>query len=92
MSIDDETGKSILKKLEEIERKVDLAVAAATQAKDASIATEAAAHTAADCAQKSLLAFDALSERADILRTEHIRNHGISRVPATLRIKKRNPG
>jgi hypothetical protein len=87
MSIEDE----ILAKLEEISRKVDIAVDIATQARDASFATEAAAHNAADAAQKSMLAFDSLNQRAELLRLEHVRNHGMSRVPATLRIKKRNP-
>jgi hypothetical protein len=87
MSIEEE----ILARLDEISKKVDLALAAATQAKDASIATEAAAHSAADAAQKSMLAFDSLSQRAELLRLEHVKNHGQSRVPATLRTKKRNP-
>jgi len=87
MSIEDE----ILAKIEEISRKVDIAVDAATQAKNASLATEAAAHSAADAAQKSLLAFDSLSQRAELLRLEHVKNHGQSRVPATLRTRKRNP-
>lgn len=82
----------ILEKLEEISRKVDSAIAIAQQAKDASIASEVAAHAAADAAQKSMLAFDALSQRADLLRKEHVANHGPSRVPIALRIKKRNPG
>jgi hypothetical protein len=92
MPIDDNTAQFILSRLDEISRKVDLALAAATQSKDASIATEVAAHASADAAQKSMLAFDSLSKRVEILRKEHIANHGPSQVPVTLRTKKRNPG
>lgn len=88
MPIDDETALLILHRLDEISGKVEQALVAATQSKDASIATEAAA----DAAQKSMLAFDSLNRRVEILRKEHVTHHGPSQVPVTLRTKKRNPG
>jgi hypothetical protein len=83
--------------LAQIEAKVDSAVQtvadALTSARNAQSLSEQAAnsaHSAADAAQKCMLAFEQVNLRIEALRREHVRNHGQSQVPAS--IKKREPG